>query len=267
MTDLGCPPHSNDRIQQMCRRAACPPRADDSSPEGRDAREIYLEAVRDLHLLDFIFRACSQSPRPAWTPAARELSRLRGDHTVPSASDRHTAARDAQFELFIAAAAERSGLTPVTRAEPDLHLNDQHGSVGVAVKRIKSLGCLEDRITEGADQVLRSQLPGILVCDISRALNPNNDRVAHIVSDTTMHLAIDEMFTAWFARYGPSLARWTSRRWVLGVIVMDLHVRPTIAGPWQLASAWQYMSTSTDNAGRNKRFLSLAERLGRSFDE
>jgi tetratricopeptide (TPR) repeat protein len=77
--------------------------------------------------------------------------------------------RDYQTEFFLGAFLRYNGL-PVMKAEPDWLAQSAHGPLGIAVKRIKNLDRLEERVREARRQIDREGLPGIVVVDLSPVL-------------------------------------------------------------------------------------------------
>jgi len=137
------------------------------------------------------------------------LARLASDDSSPHVGS-ETPGRDVQFELYCAAVCRRARFS-VRSAEPDLvvvplvgHAANL-GQIGVAVKRVKSLGQLPKRISEGGKQ-LASSKPGIVIVDISMLLNREDsffminpgaegiDQVAHIV-DSYVNAQISSFIT------------------------------------------------------------------------
>ena len=167
---INVPPGS--RFDRMCRVLRNP---DGSSrgviPEDDPDYQVAHEALRDVTELEFVFEhgrldADSQELR-------KILGRLIGDSVLPQNDTQKSPGRDAQTELFVFALCQRGGLAP-SLTEPDIVCSVTGRRVALAVKRIKGMNKLVDRIREGASQVKRSGLYGIVVAEITLAVNRQN---------------------------------------------------------------------------------------------
>lgn len=89
------------------------------------------------------------------------------DRPIPARDSTHTPARDAQFELYVAARLSRGNIS-VTKGEPDIICNMDGFKFTVAAKRLKSKESLVARIKDARDQIIKAQLPGIIAVDLSQ---------------------------------------------------------------------------------------------------
>jgi hypothetical protein len=170
---INVPPGS--RLDRMCRVLRNP---DGSSrgviPEGDSDYQVAREALRDITELEFVFEhghldADSQELR-------KILDRLIGDSVFPQKDTQKSPGCDAQTELFVFALCQKGGLAP-RLTEPDIVCSVAGRRVALAVKRVKGMNKLTDRIREGASQVKKSGLNGIVLAEITLAVNRRNHEV------------------------------------------------------------------------------------------
>src|SRR5690606_126095 len=110
-------------------------------------------AHRDLLQIGFIVDEIGQ-----WAnhqPAKSKFGDLCKDNIEPATDRTKSSGRDAQCELYFAAICMKAGLKPVFN-EPDIVCSYQSVSIGIAVKRIKSIESIENRFRGAAKQVFRS---------------------------------------------------------------------------------------------------------------
>lgn len=95
-----------------------------------------------------------------------------GGHASLRAEKGFTPARDAQFELLIAALLKKGGFLP-DFAEPDLRVTFPDGQrVGIAAKRVKSEQKLSSRIRKGINQIEVSQMHGVVAVHLAFLSGP-----------------------------------------------------------------------------------------------
>ena len=88
-------------------------------------------------------------PREAYDERVRDLI---SGHSHPSNEGKHTPARNAQFELYMAALFARAGI-PSQLAEPDVVFELGNATLGLAAKRVKSRSAFRERLRDGLRQV------------------------------------------------------------------------------------------------------------------
>jgi hypothetical protein len=135
----------------------------------RTAEEILatLVEVRQLHL---IVSAAETAPdRSLWKP---RLAALLSGGPRPRTDERHSPARDVQFESFLAAVASLSGLDACF-AEPDVLVRSEGWALGIAAKRPRSARGFRRRVREAVRQLRRSGMPGVIAIDASFAVYPD----------------------------------------------------------------------------------------------
>jgi hypothetical protein len=121
--------------------------------------------MRDVHEVDFICRALSGKK----TVEMKQLLHDALAGAVLPHQDRNPSARNIQFQLYIAALFEFSGL-PVGLAEPDIIFECTSSKYGIAAKRILSRTQLDRRLKEGKSQLDKAGLKGIIAVCFDRLL-------------------------------------------------------------------------------------------------
>jgi len=127
-----------------------------------------LGSMTDFHQLRRIVAAAERSDQQdAWI---RQLKQLPGGAAFLEAPDARPDGRDIQFECFVAAVLELSGLA-VAFEEPDLLLTAGGQTVAIAAKRPRSRRSILKNLQRGISQVRRSGSPGLVALDLSTALH------------------------------------------------------------------------------------------------
>jgi hypothetical protein len=111
---------------------------------------------------------------------------------------KHSRARDIQFELLLAAVLRNCGYHPVF-AEPDIRVDIAGTSIGIAAKRPRSRARLQTTVKAAAKQIIALQLQGLVAVDISVIANPEDKHL------TTRDFAATH---AWVAGEGSKLAKY-----------------------------------------------------------
>jgi hypothetical protein len=138
-------------------------------------RPVDMESRSHAHLevsqLVSIGRHLLEQPQPS------VLEKLRTMMTGPPVVrdlERHTPERDAQFELVLAGIYMGAGLA-VQIEEPDLIVECDDLSIGIAAKRVKSWGQLRKRLDEAREQLARRWrrvTNGVIALDVTSMTNP-----------------------------------------------------------------------------------------------
>lgn len=107
-----------------------------------------------------------------------DIRDLVSGHLHPGDDSQDSRARDREFELFIAALGRRSGLT--TRlAEPDILFDRGQLTFCVAAKRLSGSGGVEKNLSKAAKQIAGANVPGLILMDVSRILDPTGTLIVH----------------------------------------------------------------------------------------
>lgn len=144
------------------------------------------------------------------------IRRAVGGPVLPQDEGEFSPARDAQFELSLAAMCHRARL-PTEWAEPDLVVTFGHRRIGLAAKRIKSKSALEKHVRKARDQIQRAKIWGVIALDISTAAHPTN-AVLHFPDRDAIERANEEFFADFEKRHGDDIRRWVAGRNVLGLV-------------------------------------------------
>jgi hypothetical protein len=192
--------------------------------------ETALEAERDLQLLGFVFDQC---PAKETSNAFRErLNKLINDSPLPQMDHEKSHGRDAAFELYVGAVCRAAQLHPVEWGEPDVTCVLNGVKYAFEAKRLKNLKNMNDRVRKAVEQIDRSRLPGVIVLDLSLALNPANHRLRQM-PDSIFWPDYKRNFDVTWSRYQPKVQQLLARANVLGVVAHDYHLRRQPEG-WQL---------------------------------
>ena len=191
--------------------------------------------------------------------ALDRMQRMMGGAILPDVTD--TQARDAQFEMFVAAAL-RLGGADVRSAEPDLTFLLGPERVGIAAKRVSSLSerQLSKHIRKAADQIHRSGRRGFVALNLDSRLADIDLPVASAERLPLFEAAFQalESHEEWLANL-PN---------VLGIMVYGY------AAKWHTGESLPELTTATplrwfhwwDDAGTKLLFEEFVQRWGRGFE-
>jgi hypothetical protein len=120
--------------------------------------------VWEFFVIAYVADTRWQRPATPFTAAMLSKALEGADHTE---HDQNFAARNTQFELYVASLLAMGG-AEVRLGEPDLRILYRGVDVGIAVKRMSSVNVntLEKRLLEGVDQILRSTSEGLVALNI-----------------------------------------------------------------------------------------------------
>ncbi|MCY2951592.1 MAG: hypothetical protein NTU53_06395 [Planctomycetota bacterium] len=226
-----------------------------------DGFEVVMQALDDLQQVAFIFEEFENSDPPS--DFACRVKVMLKDAVLPQDDKAQSKGRDTQCELFVAATCARAGLRPVF-AEPDLRCTLARWELGVAVKRVKSVSKLKHRLQEAAKQVKRSTLPGVVVADISMALNPQNscDMQMESVQSLGQHVEEDaERLLTTDMHLRDALVR----SGVLGVVLIVHQVRLDRQRGWELGSVTVPLLLHPYNQLRTRQCKEFYQRFEAGF--
>jgi hypothetical protein len=133
--------------------------------------ENVLQTLVEFQRLRVIIEATRTSvQREAWQERLRQL--VSGSAFPRQEESDSSAARDFQFESYVAAVCELSGYG-ISFSEPDVIVRDQDCCFGIAAKRPRSSRTIDRNCRKATAQIKRSKLPGMVALDLSTALYPN----------------------------------------------------------------------------------------------
>jgi hypothetical protein len=174
-----------------------------------------------------------------------------GGNASGGAEKDFTPARDAQFELLVAAMLRRSGFL-IRLAEPDIHVELTNGScIGIAAKRVKSLSKLASRISEGSKQIAKSQLHGLLAVHLSfftKTMTPKTNM------PTAMDALRDEVRRFTLDHMGDFYRR-IDKRQTFGIMMFSTKLAQLVEQPQLTTASSVYVTNLCDPS--DKRLLLL----------
>ena len=188
---------------------------------------VAREALRDITLLEFFFDHIDMTGQE--DDVKVKVKQTLYDSVLPQGG-KGSPGRDTQAELFVFAVCNKACLQPQIE-EPDVMFKMSRESYGIAVKRIKSLEKLVDRVKEGAKQIDKSAMQhGIIIVDISFAINPQNRDVFGKMDDNSFgQLWVEELGKRIDPIHKP-LCNAVKNRGILGVILHHHQTRITEGG-------------------------------------
>lgn len=132
------------------------------------------QAVHECNQLLLITEELSREPEiPGWRD---KMQRTLLGQTLPGGEGARTPGRDTQFELYTLALLRRAGYQ-VELAEPDVvfQLTGLLGRTAIACKRLKSPRKLPKNVRSAANQIVMSELDGIIALDLSLLFDPGGE--------------------------------------------------------------------------------------------
>ena len=165
--------------------------------------ETVREGIRDIQQLNFIFDKLSALDD---LEGKAKIRRLIKDSVRPQDDKKASFGRDVQFELFVASICAVADLRPRLQ-EPDVVFHVDGSQFCFAIKRLQNEERLEQRVKEATHQIVKADIPGLIVMDISRALNKENEPIDRPVSEAEFAVAAKRMI----AEYRPRPCRCTKR--------------------------------------------------------
>lgn len=190
------------------------------------------EAVRDIKLFEFICDHLN-SHRDTDKLAPRVAAAIK-DSVFPRDVLGQSKGRDAQFELYIAAVCVASGLEPVEFGEPDVTCHVGAVKYGIAAKRLKRVGKLENRLRKAADQIRRTGLPGIVALDTCVALNPTNARMILEIPDKRFASHHSAVLNEFVRRRHTRIQDCVRGKGVRCIVIHDHLIQQDVSRAWSL---------------------------------
>ena len=184
---------------------------------------VALESIRDMYQLRLIVDEMDVHSKNLKFVA--NVEKMLQDAAAPQDSGPNTLGRNTQFELYIAAIALRGGMSPVEYDEPDVTCNVEGIKFGIAAKRLKSLDRFKQRVKEGAKQIRRAKIPGIIACDLTIARNPKNRPITSSLQSQLSVLTGNAKNQHLFDRYEHDIHQWVAYSGVRALLVFDFTYR------------------------------------------
>jgi hypothetical protein len=184
---------------------------------------VALEAIRDMYQLRLIVDEMDAHRNDLRFVA--NVKKLLQDAATPQDGNSNTPGRDTQLELYLAAIALRAGMSPVEYEEPDVTCNVEGIKFGIAAKRLKSLDRFEERVKQGAKQIRRANIPGIIACDLTIARNPENRPITSSVQSQLSTLTGMAKNRQLFERYEQNIHQWVANAGVRALLAFEFTYR------------------------------------------
>jgi len=193
------------------------------------------------------------------------LQELVSGHDLPSTEAAHTPARDAQFELYVAACCVKSGLK-VYIAEPDLLIDFRGKRIAVAAKRPKSISKLESHIRKARKQIVGSGQDGIVALDMSHIHNVPNFAFEVATKEEAVQ-AVREVADSFVDRNSARLFHLARAPQIFGLMVC-VRTRFLITEIPQLSSStrWTFANLCASSDSRYNVIRELAGIFSRAYD-
>jgi hypothetical protein len=140
-------------------------------PKRQPNLKLFHQGMYEIEQLMVIVNDLSSPPEvQGWK---QKVQIIVSGKDLPEDEERKTTARDLQFELFTAALCRRAGYS-ILLEEPDVVVKHPISDFGIAAKRIKSVNKLSHRIKKAKDQILKSEMDGVICLDVTPLHNPTN---------------------------------------------------------------------------------------------
>ncbi len=186
------------------------------------------------------------------------------DPILPADSGSHTPGRNAQFELFIAAAATRAGMgvERAGTAGADWVVSTPVRRWSIEAKRIKAWGQIEKRVRSAAGQIDGTRVGGIIAIDVSAAANPAQEPLDRFVGDAELERAQPQRGKALLNGPLKRIHTWIGRVNVGFLLLYDFVIRPagesaTEHEPWSLIGFWDRMNLIPQDSPHMERYDEL----------
>jgi hypothetical protein len=219
--------------------------------------QIAVESIRDNYQLCLIVDTMqAHRGSKAFHDA---LYLLRKDLALPEQELKDTPGRNHQFQLYVAAICTNAGLT-TRHEEPDITCDVEGITFGIAAKRPKSLGSLEDNVKEAADQISAAGFPGIMAIDLTIAQNPTNRRVISPIESQWHSFLSDARSRELFTQHGGPIQKLVHGKNVLGLWTYASTIRLLADRTWS-HDCWSFWYETTQSAEED----ALLERFQKNF--
>jgi hypothetical protein len=179
---------------------------------------VAREALRDFSQLEFYFDQVKGLVNKHEHKS--KLKEIVSGTTLPQDSGTNTPDRNAQAELFVFAVCKNADLEPSFQ-EPDITCKLDGKKYGVAVKRIKNLTQLEKRVNDGANQIERTELPGIVSVEITMAMNPENKSIFTTLDEYDVKMWWRQEFCKMVNNYHDNFYQRVAGKNVLGIFLHE----------------------------------------------
>ncbi|MDI6450749.1 hypothetical protein [Anaerobaca lacustris] len=226
----------------------------------------FVQSLKDIQEYSFMIHVLGE--RLMGPPFADRFVDSLRDSMHPADSGTHTPGRNAQFELFLAALADRGGLEVggLPGAGPDWIVTAPAGRWALEAKRTKNLKMVRKHIRKAAKQILDAQIGGVIVIDVSLAYNAACSPLSEHVPDRSLMQAHAARTKAFGEQLLPFIVQWIGRANVGFVVVYESVICPasTVEGgekSWALIGLWSKLDTVSADSPSRAHFDNLWQLL------
>lgn len=222
----------------------------------------FVQSLKDVQEYWFIIQIIGA--RLLQSPFLDAFACSLDDSTHPMDSGESTPGRNRQFELYLAAIADRAGLT-VDRsgsAGADWILTAPSGRLSLEAKRIKNFKKLEKHIRKAAKQIATSQIGGMIAVDISLAANPECSPLSGFVPDSDIIKAHKDRTNALGKKWQEPIAKWIGSASVGFVLLHESVIIPAQSSgaghePWGLTGLWSKVDVIASDSSNRQHYDDL----------
>lgn len=213
-----------------------------------------LEGWIDVQLMRFILEHAPDPMDNAWID---KLCQCVGDPSIIVGSDSANAhGRNTQYELYVVSILNKAGMYH-SIAEPDVVGQFNGRTFGVACKRLVSPQQLEKRVKKAIEQILKSELPGLIAIDLTVALNRERQPVGSDISVAAVLRRTGEFLNGFIKVYGNKIESWVETTWVRGVVFHYHSLHCEGESRWTLNSFTTNLALCNHNDRRKREFLEI----------
>ena len=239
LTDFGVRINPSSRIGRMLQILRRPEIIEPDDP----VYPIVLESIRDMYQLRLIVDTMDAHRESREFRVAADL--LRKDLALPQDERKDTPSRNHQFQLYVAARCTNAGL-PTRHEEPDVTCDVEGTMFGIAAKRLKTIGALDENVKDAANQIRRAGIPGIMALDLTLAQNPTNRRItSSLESQLYVHLS-HRKYNHLFDKNAERIRQLVAGKGVLAVWVFESTLRLMKDRTWS-HDCWSFWFGTTKN--------------------
>ncbi len=185
--------------------------------------DVLSEATRSIFELYLISRCLTADGCPLSDTLDTTIRKILEGPALPQdETERNSAARNFQFELFVGAWLKAGGVE-VRMAEPDLQMMFLGQPIGVAAKRVTSRKQLVRRVKDAVEQIEASGMDGLIAINV--------DPLIDELKLTGSREDIVRTFEAAVPELGHALALAARHPSVVGVLALGMHVAWEEADP------------------------------------
>ena len=208
-----------------------------------------LESIRDLPMMAFILDVAKENG-DASEQFKEDLGKTRLGMSLPQMERGNSAGRDFQYQLYVTAICKAAKFLSVEQAEPDIRCHYAGENLGIAVKRLKSIRRLEDRIREGAKQLKDQEIHGFIAIDVTMALNEKNEFVDLPMPEAAFKNLYGTYINYIITKFGATIRQKVSGKGVLGVIFQDSIFTHEQGKGWSVSGMTVPFPTYADVVGK-----------------